>query len=112
MLNDRARTCRSRVAEHAAHAGLIFASGQQQVTPAARPYLESLGFEWDDRTLTDTTFADRLRALARNEGVTFVDLLPVLRARRNDGLYFPSDGHWNAAGHQLVAHVLAHTILR
>ena len=44
--------------------------------------------------------------------MTFVDLLPVLRARRNDGLYFPSDGHWNAAGHQLVAHVLAHTILR
>jgi hypothetical protein len=42
---------------------LIFAPGEQQVTSAARPYLESLGFEWDDRTLTDTTFADRLRAL-------------------------------------------------
>jgi hypothetical protein len=24
----------------------------------------------------------------------------------------PSPKHWNAAGHQLVAHVLAHTILR
>src|SRR5262245_20284626 len=39
---------------------LIFAPGEQQVTVAARPYLESLGFEWDDRTLSDTTFTDRL----------------------------------------------------
>jgi hypothetical protein len=44
--------------------------------------------------------------------LTFVDLLPVLRARRDDRLYFPRDGHWNAAGHLLAAHVLAHTILR
>src|SRR5262249_41854342 len=40
---------------------LIFAPAAQQVTTAAKPYLESLGFEWDGRTLTDTTFADRLR---------------------------------------------------
>jgi lysophospholipase L1-like esterase len=91
---------------------LIFAPGAQQVTTAARPYLESLGFEWDDRTLTDTTFADRLRALARSEDVTFVDLLPVLRARRDDGLYFPRDGHWTPAGNALVAHVVAHALER
>jgi len=48
---------------------------------------------WDDRTLTDTTFTDRQRALARSEDVAFVDLLSVLRARRNEGLYFPRDGH-------------------
>ena len=91
---------------------LIFAPGVQQVTGAARPYLESLGFEWDDRTLTDTTFADRLGALARAEDVTFVDLLPVLRARRDDGLYFPKDGHWNPAGHVLVADVVAGVLER
>ena len=79
---------------------------------SSRSTCGSLGWEGDDRTLTDTTFADRLRAIARDEGVTFVDLLPVLRARRDDGLYFSRDGHWNTAGHLLVAHVLAHTILR
>lgn len=86
---------------------LIFAPGEQQVTAAARPYLEALGFEWDDRTLTDTAFTDRLGALARAEDVTFIDLLPVLRARRDDGLYFPKDGHWSPAGHRFVADVVA-----
>jgi hypothetical protein len=82
---------------------LVFAPAAQQVTAAPRPYLESLGFEWDDRTLTDTTLADRLRAFARDENMVFVNLLPVLRARRDDGLYFPKDGHWNSAGHAVVA---------
>jgi hypothetical protein len=48
-----------------------------------------------------------LRALARAEDVVFVDLLPVLRARRDDGLYFPNDGHWSPAGNALVADVIA-----
>src|SRR5262245_31173258 len=91
---------------------LIFAPGAQQVTAAARPYLESLGFEWDDRTLTDTTFADRLRALGHAEHVTFVNLLPVLRARQDENLYFPRDGHWTPAGHALVAHVVADALQR
>jgi lysophospholipase L1-like esterase len=91
---------------------LIFAPGAQQVTAAARPYLESLGFEWDDRTLTDTTFTDRLGALARAEDVTFIDLLPVLRARRDDGLYFPKDGHWSPPGHTFVAEVVAGVLER
>jgi len=91
---------------------LIFAPAVQQVTAAAKPYLESLGFEWDGRTLTDSTFADRLRALARAEHVTFVDLLPCLRARRDHGLYFPEDGHWSPAGHAHVAHVVARALER
>ena len=86
---------------------LVFAPAVQQVTPAARRYLESLGFVWDERTLTDTTFADRLRALARTEDVPFVDLVPVLRRRRDDGLYFPMDGHWTPAGHAVVAEEVA-----
>jgi lysophospholipase L1-like esterase len=91
---------------------LVFAPAAQQVTAAARPYLESLGFAWDDRALTDTTFADRLRAFARTEGVPFVNLLPILRARRDDGLYFPKDGHWTPAGHALVAGVVAGALER
>ena len=86
---------------------LVFAPAVQQVTPAARRYLESLGFVWDERTLTDTTFADRLRALARTEDVPFVDLVPVLRRRRDDGLYFPMDGHWSPAGNAVVAEEVA-----
>jgi len=82
---------------------LVFAPAAQQVTPAARRYLESLGFVWDERTLTDTTFADRLRALARSEGVPFVNLLPLLRRRRDDGLYSPMDGHWTPTGNAVVA---------
>jgi lysophospholipase L1-like esterase len=91
---------------------LIFAPVVQQVTADAKPYLEWLGFEWDGRTLTDGTFADRLRALARAEHVTFVDLLPSLRARRDHGLYFPEDGHWSPAGHGHVAHVIARALER
>jgi lysophospholipase L1-like esterase len=86
---------------------LLFAPAAQQVTPTARRYLESLGFLWDERTLTDTTLADRLRALALSEDVPFVDLLPVLRRRRDDGLYFPKDGHWTPTGHALVAEEVA-----
>jgi hypothetical protein len=86
---------------------LVFAPATQQVTPASRRYLESLGFDWDERMLTDTTFADRLRALARSEDAPFVDLVPALRRRRDDGLYFPMDGHWTPAGNAVVADVLA-----
>ena len=52
------------------------------------------------------------RIEARAEGVPFVDLLPILRARRDDGLYFPKDGHWNPAGHALVADVVAGALER
>ena len=73
---------------------LVFAPAAQQVTSASRRYLKSLGFVWDERTLTDTTFADRLRALARSEDVPFVDLVPALRRRRDDGSISP----WMATG--------------
>jgi lysophospholipase L1-like esterase len=108
--SDVARAIRQIVAlarRSGARPVLVFAPAAQQVTPAARPNLEALGFVWDDRTLTDTTFADRLRMLAGAEHVPFVDLLPILRARRDEGLYFPKDGHWTPAGHALVAELIA-----
>jgi len=35
-------------------------------------------------------------------------LLPGFRAEAEQGhmLYFPADGHWNAAGHQLAARLI------
>jgi hypothetical protein len=42
--------------------------------------------------------------------VPFVDLLTVFRARRDEPLYFPEDGHWTAAGHEVAAAVLADTL--
>jgi hypothetical protein len=77
------------------------------VTEAARPYLESLGFVCDDRTLTDTTFAERLRTLAAAEQAPFIDLLPILRARWDDNIYFPKDGHWTPTGHAVAADAVA-----
>ena len=35
------------------------------------------------------------------------DVTPALRAAANRQLYFESDGHWNAAGHEVVARFLA-----
>jgi lysophospholipase L1-like esterase len=85
---------------------------QHQVTARGRAVLDERGFRWDPRVLTDTTFVDRLRALAAAEGATFVDLLGDFRARANEPLYFPRDGHWTAAGHDLAARVLAADLQR
>ena len=70
------------------------------------------GFEWDPRTLTDTKLADRLVAFGADEGITVVDLLPVMRAHRTRALYFPSDGHWTPAGHALAARTIADALGR
>ena len=80
---------------------------QHQVTARGRAVLDERGFRWDPRVLTDTTLVDRVRALAAAEGATFVDLLGDFRAHANEPLYFPRDGHWTAAGHELAARVLA-----
>jgi lysophospholipase L1-like esterase len=88
---------------------LVYIPASHQVTEAARPAMEERGFAWDPRTLVDTTFPDRLRALGAEEGVPVVDLLPVFRAAADRPLYFPRDGHWTAAGHALAAATLAGT---
>jgi lysophospholipase L1-like esterase len=92
---------------HGAQPLLAFAPAVQQVTEAARPHLEQLGFVWDPRTLTEPGFSASLAALARDLDVPYVDLLPVLRARADVPTYFPHDGHWTPAGHALVADIIA-----
>lgn len=89
---------------------MVFAPAVQQVTSTARPYLERLGFTWEPRTLNDTTLPDRLRELAADTNTPFVDLLPVLRAHRDETLYFPHDGHWTPHGHALVAATIGSTV--
>ena len=80
---------------------------QHQVTARGRAVLDERGFRWDPRVLTDTTLVDRLQALAAAEAATFIDLLDDFRERADEPLYFPRDGHWTAAGHDLAARVLA-----
>jgi lysophospholipase L1-like esterase len=87
---------------------LVYVPAIHQVTDAGRAWLERTGFEWDPRTLVDTTFPDRLRRFGEREGVPVVDLLAVFRARRDARrLYFPEDGHWTPAGHAVAADAIA-----
>jgi hypothetical protein len=100
-----ARRAGSRVA-------IVYLPAIHQVTDASRAALERDGFAWDDRTLTDTTFGDRLRRLGDAEGVTVVDLLPVFRAAHDPSLYYPRDGHWTAKGQALAADALTAPVTR
>ena len=91
---------------------LTYVPDQHQVTTQGRAILDERGFRWEPRTLTDTTFVDRLRALAAAEDVHFIDLLAGFRAQGDDALYFPRDGHWTPGGHELAARLLAPGVAR
>ncbi len=62
---------------------------------------------------TDALFA-RYRALGEELGFEVLDLTQPFEqaARSGDVLYFPHDGHWNAAGHALVANILYEYLAR
>jgi hypothetical protein len=47
---------------------------------------------------------DDIRGLIIKNGFPIIDLYPVLKARNKDNdFYYEIDGHWNRAGHTLVA---------
>jgi len=48
----------------------------------------------------------RLIQILDRHNIRYVDMLPVMRDRSNEYLYFSHDGHWNAAGHLAGAEVL------
>jgi len=104
---DRLRGIGRRARGVGARTVLTFIPDQYQVSPQGRGILEEWGFHWDERTLVDTTFNERLRALAAEERMDFVDLLTSFREQSSEALYFPRDGHWTPAGHELAARVLA-----
>jgi lysophospholipase L1-like esterase len=75
------------------------------------PYLRAVMRNADVRQLDDVEA--RLASFCRSQGIAYLDLLPALReaGMRKAVLYFPNDGHWNAAGHDLAARTIA-TFLR
>lgn len=89
---------------------VVFIPAPQQVSDAGRAFLEEHHFAWDPRTLTDTSFSDRLQAFGRKEHVAMLDLLPLLRSAAASGggpLYYPRDGHWTPRSHALAASAIA-----
>lgn len=70
-----------------------------------------IGFEADVRTLTDASFAERLSAFGAEAGIPTIDLLSPLRARADEKLYYPIDGHWTPRGQRVAAELLAAAIL-
>ncbi len=66
-----------------------------------------LGHRWQPNDLPD-----RLGAWADGAGVRWLDLTGPLRAAADRGelVYFPDDGHLNAAGHAVIAETLAEVL--
>lgn len=86
---------------------ITYIPDQHQVTSQGRAFLEERGFRWNARTLSDKTFVERLRTVALEEEVAFIDLQAPFREHSAEALYFPRDGHWTPAGHELAARILA-----
>lgn len=42
---------------------------------------------------------------AIDKNIVYLDLLPIFKneIENNNNVYFPSDGHWNQYGHEIVA---------
>jgi hypothetical protein len=63
----------------------------------------------DDSTWDRGRVMARLREVAAQEAIAFLDLTPALRASREPP-YFTYDGHWTAAGHAAAARALMETM--
>jgi len=62
-----------------------------------------------DRQLLFGGDSSREAAALTELGIPFVDLLPTIRAAHSETspMHFACDGHWTAAGHKVVAEILA-----
>ena len=65
----------------------------------------SSGHDWTDADRH--VVRDAIRLWAESRGVPFLDVTPALAGRSVAELRFANDGHWNAAGHALVAEYLS-----
>lgn len=43
----------------------------------------------------------------KEEGIHYIDLLPLFVAHKNTKMYFDHDDHWNSIGHQLAAQAIS-----
>ena len=104
-----------RLHETAQEAGaktlIVYVPTQHQVIPDGWRHSEEVGFVADPRTLTDETFPKRLSEFGAEVGAPVVNLIEPLRARADEDLYYPIDGHWTPQGHRVVAELLAAAIL-
>jgi hypothetical protein len=56
--------------------------------------------------------AARLAAMFTRNGTSIVPMAAPMRERGGAALYLPQDGHWNAAGHAVVAEILTPHVAR
>ena len=66
-----------------------------------------------DQLQFEMNSAEALEAVAREQGIRLVNLLPHFKelARQGKVLYYPFDTHWNIAGRQAAAEVIAKVVL-
>ncbi|MBN1642172.1 MAG: SGNH/GDSL hydrolase family protein [Anaerolineae bacterium] len=89
--------------EHGATLVVVFVPSREHVY---WPFLQAIMSDVDVQQLDDVEA--RLAGICARSGIAYLDLLPGLRAHTADGslLYFAVDGHWNAAGHDVAAHLI------
>lgn len=75
----------------------------QQVSRSYWAYREMLGYELDERLLSEARIQDALRAFCNECAVPLMDPLPTFRKSSSARLYYPKDEHWTAEGHRLAA---------
>ena len=105
----------TRIVRRARAAGadtvLAVLPASEQVDRSRWPFLAAAGFALDPALLDEAWLADRVHAVATREGAGFVDLVRAFRTRRDAGLYFVVDEHWNGRGHAFAAARLAAAIV-
>ncbi|MFN0149082.1 MAG: GDSL-type esterase/lipase family protein [bacterium] len=75
-------------------------------------WIRQAGFRLDERVVAETPLQDRLAEFARDRRILYCDLLPALRARAGERLFFEQDGHWTRTGNDVAARALADALGR
>ena len=84
---------------------MIIPADFQIKSKLSEKYKSDTGIPLSAASIADPNPQRRLREMLSYENIKYLDLLPIFRKQKED-LYFPTDGHWNAAGHKLAADAL------